>query len=62
MESQPNEKFSYYMKPKWEIKSGCHFSCMDKSTGIQIVTSDSASKTNIQLCHPDSIVRNNESK
>lgn len=42
---------------QWIAKSGCHFSCMEKARGLQLVeaTRDSASK-NIQLCSPDLVV------
>lgn len=39
---------------KWEVKSGCHYSCLDSARGVQVlVASNSAS--NIQLCQPDSM-------
>lgn len=40
----------------WEAKSGCHFSCIGKAKGIQIVASKIDIRTNIQLCTPNSIV------
>ncbi|XP_058833011.1 A disintegrin and metalloproteinase with thrombospondin motifs adt-2 isoform X2 [Topomyia yanbarensis] len=39
----------------WEAKSGCHFSCMEKAKGIQIVASKTDIRTNIQLCAPNTI-------
>lgn len=45
-----------YTVNKWTIKSGCHFSCIDKSKGIQIIVSNIDHSTNIQLCEPDVIV------
>lgn len=39
---------------KWEVKSGCHYSCLDSAKGVQVlVASNSAS--NIKLCQPDSL-------
>lgn len=35
---------------QWEVKSGCHFSCMEQSSGIQVVTSVKDRSMNIQLC------------
>lgn len=40
----------------WTVKSGCHFSCMEQSTGVQIISSRLNSATNIQLCSPDILV------
>ncbi|XP_058461510.1 A disintegrin and metalloproteinase with thrombospondin motifs 18 isoform X2 [Malaya genurostris] len=40
---------------KWEARSGCHFSCMEKAQGIQIVSSKTNIRTNIQLCSPNTI-------
>lgn len=38
----------------WEVKSGCHYSCLDSAKGVQVlVASNSAS--NIKLCQPDSL-------
>ncbi|XP_062544375.1 A disintegrin and metalloproteinase with thrombospondin motifs adt-1 isoform X2 [Armigeres subalbatus] len=42
-------------KNQWDIKSGCHFSCMGKSKGIQIVASRMDIRTSIQLCTPNTI-------
>ncbi|XP_029735370.2 A disintegrin and metalloproteinase with thrombospondin motifs adt-1 [Aedes albopictus] len=42
-------------KNQWDIKSGCHFSCMEKSKGIQIVASRMDIRTSIQLCTPNTI-------
>lgn len=41
---------------QWDIKSGCHFSCISKSKGIQIVASKINIRTSIQLCIPNTIV------
>lgn len=43
---------------KWEVKSGCHFGCMEYSKGIQVVTSKTDNSTNIQLCEPHIMVIN----
>jgi len=40
----------------WIVKSGCHFSCIEASKGIQIVNSRLDGSTNIQLCSPEKIV------
>lgn len=42
---------------KWIVKSGCHFSCMRYSLGIQIVMSSIDRSTNIQLCESQTVVR-----
>lgn len=39
---------------KWEIKSGCHYSCLDSARGVQVLVAPN-SASNIQLCHPDSL-------
>lgn len=44
------------MKKKWDIKSGCHFSCMEHAKGLQLVESPIEHDTNIQLCSPDLLV------
>lgn len=41
---------------KWEVKSGCHFGCMEYSKGIQVVASKIDNSTNIQLCEPNVMV------
>lgn len=43
-------------KNQWDVKSGCHFSCMEKAKGIQIVASKMDIRTSIQLCTPNTIV------
>lgn len=35
---------------QWVVKSGCHFSCMEQSSGIQVVASVRDRSMNIQLC------------
>lgn len=42
---------------EWIVKSGCHFSCMRYSLGIQIVMSSADRSTNIQLCESQTVVR-----
>lgn len=42
---------------EWIVKSGCHFSCMRYSLGIQIVMSSLDRSTNIQLCTSQTVVR-----
>lgn len=37
----------------WQVKSGCYFSCMDMSKGIQVIASTISGITNIQLCSPE---------
>lgn len=39
----------------WTVKSGCHFSCIENSMGIQIIKSHDHT-TNIQLCNAEFIV------
>lgn len=41
---------------EWNVKSGCHFSCIEQSMGIQIISSNSDRSTNIQLCHAEFVV------
>lgn len=41
---------------EWIVKSGCHFSCLENSMGIQIISSKSDHSTNIQLCNAEFIV------
>lgn len=40
----------------WDVKSGCHFSCIENSMGIQIISSKADHSTNIQLCNAEFIV------
>uniref|UniRef100_A0A182JFI6 Uncharacterized protein n=1 Tax=Anopheles atroparvus TaxID=41427 RepID=A0A182JFI6_ANOAO len=42
-------------KHSWEVKSGCHFSCMELGKGVQIVSSSAGTNTNIQLCTANTI-------
>lgn len=42
-------------RSKWNIKSGCHFSCMEQAKGLQLVESTDQT-SNIQLCSPDVLV------
>lgn len=44
------------LKKTWIVKSGCHFSCVDKAKGIQIVLSKEDGSKNIQLCSPKLMV------
>lgn len=37
-------------QPEWQVKSGCHSSCMADSRGVQAVGSTHTGKDNIQLC------------
>lgn len=39
----------------WEIKSGCHYSCLEAAKGVQVLVASKSSATNIQLCAPDSL-------
>lgn len=48
---------SAYSADTWTVKSGCHFSCIENSMGIQIISSNLDQTTNIQLCHAEFIVR-----
>lgn len=41
---------------EWNVKSGCHFSCIEQSMGIQIISSKLDQSTNIQLCHAEFVV------
>lgn len=41
---------------EWNVKSGCHFSCIEQSMGIQIISSNLDQSTNIQLCHAEFVV------
>lgn len=42
---------------QWVVKSGCHFSCMEQSSGIQVVASIKDRSMNIQLCQAQIDVR-----
>lgn len=42
---------------EWIVKSGCHFSCINQSMGVQIVASKRNQSNNIQLCHAEIFVR-----
>lgn len=53
--SSGNGKYKYNVS-KWEVKSGCHFGCMEYSKGIQVVASKTDNSTNIQLCEPNVMV------
>lgn len=50
----PQRSSSY--RHNWIVKSGCHFSCMRFSLGIQIVMSSVDRSTNIQLCKTQTVV------
>ncbi|XP_049546517.1 A disintegrin and metalloproteinase with thrombospondin motifs adt-1-like isoform X2 [Anopheles darlingi] len=39
----------------WETKSGCHFSCIEQSKGVQTVITQDGEMTNIQLCNMNTI-------
>lgn len=53
-----NEQYNQSSLPlnDWDVKSGCHFSCIENSMGIQIISSKFDHSTNIQLCHAEFIV------
>lgn len=57
---KPNrsEQFNRTVGPhtEWIVKSGCHFSCINQSMGIQIIASKLDRTTNIQLCNAEFIV------
>ncbi|XP_055632048.1 A disintegrin and metalloproteinase with thrombospondin motifs adt-1 [Toxorhynchites rutilus septentrionalis] len=40
---------------QWDVKSGCHFSCISEAKGIQIVASKINIRTSIQLCAPNTV-------
>lgn len=48
---------------EWIVKSGCHFSCMEHSSGIQVISSAKNRSMNIQLCQAqiDVCVKNHNS-
>lgn len=39
---------------RWEVKSECHYSCLDSAMGVQVLMAAN-SASNIQLCQPDSL-------
>lgn len=39
---------------KWEIRTGCHYSCIDMARGVQVLGASNAA-SNIQLCQPDTL-------
>lgn len=53
-----NEQYNQttFSSNDWIVKSGCHFSCIENSMGIQIISSKSDHTTNIQLCNAEFIV------
>lgn len=38
------------LESEWEVKSGCHSSCMEKSKGVQVISSKRTRANSIQLC------------
>ncbi|XP_055836780.1 A disintegrin and metalloproteinase with thrombospondin motifs 16 isoform X1 [Episyrphus balteatus] len=38
------------LESEWEVKSGCHSSCMEKSKGVQVISSKKTRANSIQLC------------
>lgn len=49
MESEKSRKIE---TSNWVVKSGCHFGCMHKGKGIQVVAAANNGTNNIQLCSP----------
>lgn len=47
-----SEKFKKSEGSGWVVKSGCHFGCMHKGKGIQVVSAANNGSNNIQLCSP----------
>lgn len=47
-----SEKSKKIETSDWVVKSGCHFGCMHKGKGIQVVTAANNGTNNIQLCSP----------
>lgn len=43
---------------RWEVKSGCHYSCLDSARGVQVLMATN-SASNIQLCQPDALFCDN---
>lgn len=61
LEHQPSNNFYGGHTDLWITKSGCHFSCIDMSKGIQLVSSRRDYSSNIQLCSPEAVVIHNSS-
>lgn len=43
---------------KWEVKSGCHYSCLASARGVQVLMSPN-SASSIKLCQPDTLFCDN---
>lgn len=53
---QHNQTETVFSTDDWIVKSGCHFSCINQSMGIQIISSKIDKSTNIQLCNAELFV------
>lgn len=61
LEHHPSNNYYRDHTDQWITKSGCHFSCIDMSKGIQLVSSRRDYSSNIQLCSPEAVVIPNHS-
>jgi hypothetical protein len=55
--SSPIPTSMILMRDRWRIKSGCFYSCIQNSKGLQTVVSKYDFTTSIRLCEPTNIVR-----
>lgn len=55
-DEQHNQTETVFSTDEWIVKSGCHFSCINQSMGIQIISSKIDQSTNIQLCNAELFV------
>lgn len=55
-DEQHNQTETVFSADDWIVKSGCHFSCVNQSMGIQIISSKVDQTTNIQLCNAELFV------
>ena len=55
--SSPIPTSMILMRDKWRSKSGCFYSCVQHSKGLQTVVSKYDFSTSIRLCEPSNVVR-----
>lgn len=54
--SSPMPTSMIMMRDKWRNKSGCYYSCIQNSKGLQTVVSRYDYTTSIRLCEPSNVV------
>lgn len=55
--SSPIPTSMILMRDRWRTKSGCFYSCIQESKGLQTVVSKYDFSSSIRLCEPSSVVR-----